>query len=139
MARGRRPAPVSVLLGQRLHFWTAGPNHQRALVGVKLEQAAGEVPVQVKVGHGGGTLEAQARILAKEFPRRELKVQGKELSCARLDVKETQKTKSKKTVEGSYWLSSQVPGLLVKSVAKVTEGKDVTETTVQTIKFEAKK
>ena len=68
-----------------------------------------------------------------------LKVQGKELSCARFDVKETQKTKSKKTVEGSYWLSSQVPGLLVKSVAKITEGKDVTETTVQTIKFEAKK
>jgi hypothetical protein len=68
-----------------------------------------------------------------------LKIQGKELSCARFDVKETQTLKSKRILEGSYWLSSQVPGLLVKSVTRVTEGKDVTETTVQTIKFEAKK
>ncbi len=68
-----------------------------------------------------------------------LKVQGKEFSCARFDIKETQRAKSKKTTEGSYWLSAQIPGLLVKSVLKVTEGKDVTETTIQTLKVEAKK
>jgi hypothetical protein len=68
-----------------------------------------------------------------------LKVQGKEFSCARFDVKETQRAKSKKTTEGSYWLSAQMPGLLVKSALKVSDGKDVTETTVQTLKFEAKK
>ena len=68
-----------------------------------------------------------------------LKVQGKELSCVRFDIKETQRTKARKTIEGSYWLSAQVPGLLVKSVLKVTDGKEVTETTVQTTKFEAKK
>lgn len=68
-----------------------------------------------------------------------LKVQGKDVSCARFDVKETQRAKSKKTSEGSYWLSAQIPGLLVKSVLKVTEGKDVTETTIQTLKFDVKK
>ena len=68
-----------------------------------------------------------------------LKVQGKELTCARFEAKETQAMKSKRTLECSYWLSSQVPGLLVKSAMKITEGKDVTETTVQTLKFEAKK
>lgn len=68
-----------------------------------------------------------------------LKVQGRELSCARFEVKDTQKVKSKKIVEASYWLSSQVPGLVVKSVSKSTENKESTETTVQVTKFEAKK
>jgi hypothetical protein len=68
-----------------------------------------------------------------------LKIQGKEFSCARFDVKETQTLKSKRIMEGSYWLSSQVPGLLAKSVTRVTDGKDVTETTIQTVKFDVKK
>jgi hypothetical protein len=69
-----------------------------------------------------------------------LKVHGKELSCAKFEARETQTTaRVKKGIEASLWLSSQVPGLLVKSVTRVTLGKEVTETTVQTVSFEAKK
>jgi hypothetical protein len=68
-----------------------------------------------------------------------VKVQGKDVPCARFDVKETQGAKTKRTLEGSYWLSSQVPGLMVKSATKVTQGTEVIETTVQTLKFEVKK
>lgn len=68
-----------------------------------------------------------------------IKVQGKELACARFDLKEVQGLKSKKSIEGSYWLSAQVPGLFVRSVRRVTENKETSETTVQVLQFDAKK
>ena len=43
------------LLGEKLKFFPAGPHHQRALVGLSLEQAPGKVPVELQLRHGKET------------------------------------------------------------------------------------
>jgi murein DD-endopeptidase MepM/ murein hydrolase activator NlpD len=70
------------LLGQRLRFFTAGPHHQRALVGLSLDQKPGTLPVQVEYVHGLGaeTLDASVEVQPKEFRKSELKVAPKFVS-----------------------------------------------------------
>lgn len=68
-----------------------------------------------------------------------LKVDGKDVECWRFDLTGTETAKKKRKLEGSYWLSAQVPGLLVKSHFKDVEDKTVVaETTVEVAKFERK-
>jgi murein DD-endopeptidase MepM/ murein hydrolase activator NlpD len=93
------------LAGQELHFFNAGPHHQRALVGLKLEQVPGELQLNVYMGDtapadGGppNALTTTARVLNKDFPKRELKVPSKYVSppkSARKQIAEDKKAVSK--------------------------------------------
>lgn len=66
------------LAGQRLRFFTAGPHHQRALVGLSLEQQPGELAVKVeRRGKGQPPLTATVTVRPKEFRKSELKVAPK--------------------------------------------------------------
>ena len=66
------------LVGTRLHFFTAGPHHQRALVGLTLEQEPGELAVKVdRRGKGVEPLTATVTVRPKEFRKSELKVAPK--------------------------------------------------------------
>jgi murein DD-endopeptidase MepM/ murein hydrolase activator NlpD len=66
------------LAGTRLHFFTAGPHHQRALVGLTLEQEPGELTVKVdRRGKGVEPLTATVTVRPKEFRKSELKVEPK--------------------------------------------------------------
>lgn len=76
------PGPAGLrgaLAGQKLHFFRAGPRHQRALVGLPLEQPAGKLEVDVEYRHGKDSqkLEQAVEIRAKEFRKSELKVAPK--------------------------------------------------------------
>ncbi|HLF93297.1 MAG TPA: hypothetical protein VJB14_07540 [Planctomycetota bacterium] len=68
-----------------------------------------------------------------------IKAAGQTLECARIDLTLTETRKKKRKVEGSYWLSEKVPGLLVRSRLRDTTDKVVTETTMDVVKFELKK
>ena len=70
------------LLGERLKFFTAGKKHQRALVGISLDQVPGPLKVDVEV-HRGKTVEMLSTtidIASKEFRKSELKVAPKFVS-----------------------------------------------------------
>ncbi|MBS2027250.1 MAG: M23 family metallopeptidase [Deltaproteobacteria bacterium] len=67
------------LLGEKLKFFTAGKKHQRALVGISLEQEPGPLKVEVEL-HRGKTVETLSTTIAiasKEFRKSELKVASK--------------------------------------------------------------
>ncbi len=102
---------------------------------------ADEVPGGLYDAGWGSTDDTTRSAITYGFKALEkLKVQGRELSCARFEARSTTIAKgSKRIVEGSYWLSELMPGLVVKSTTKTTEGKDTSETRVQITKFEAKK
>jgi hypothetical protein len=66
-----------------------------------------------------------------------VKAGDREVEAARFELLVTE-GKARKT-EGTCWLSSQVPGLLVRSRLKATVGREVAETFLEATKFEVKK
>jgi len=67
-----------------------------------------------------------------------LKVAGRDVECARYELAVREGTNTKK-FEGTYWLSSQVPGLLVRAWQKQIEGREMAETFIEVTRFESKK
>jgi murein DD-endopeptidase MepM/ murein hydrolase activator NlpD len=80
------------VVGMRLHFFSAGAHHQRALVALKLEQPAGDLPIAVDL-KGGEALETTAHVAAKEFPKRELTVKGKYVSPPKSEAQHIEQDK----------------------------------------------
>lgn len=66
-----------------------------------------------------------------------VKAGDREVEAARFELLAAE-GKTKKT-EGTCWLSSQVPGLLVRSRLKATVGREVAETFTEVTKFELRK
>jgi len=65
-----------------------------------------------------------------------LKIAGKDVPCVRFRYDYSAGKESKS--ESMYWLSGEMPGLLVRFRAKTTTGKLVTETGVEAVEFEKK-
>jgi murein DD-endopeptidase MepM/ murein hydrolase activator NlpD len=88
------PAALSgEVFGQNLHFFTAGPGHQRALVALKLDTKPATVPLAVAVkGHEG--LATTVKVAAKEFPKRELTVLSKFVSPPKSERKHIEEDKA---------------------------------------------
>lgn len=65
-----------------------------------------------------------------------VKVGKQTIVCARFDLKGKM---AKKKVSGTWWLSTQVPGLVVRSIYKETEGKKTVEKRITVTRYEAVK
>ena len=65
-----------------------------------------------------------------------VRVANQKIICARFDLKGKM---NKKKVSGTWWLSTQVPGLIVRSIYKETEGKKTTEKRIMVTEFESVK
>jgi len=68
-----------------------------------------------------------------------VKVGSQTLECAKIELSATETKKKKRKVEGTYWLSEKVPGLLVRSRVKDTTDKNATETSMDAAAFVLKK
>jgi len=68
-----------------------------------------------------------------------IKIGGNSYGCAKIELTATETAKTKRKIEGSYWISEAVPGFLVRSRIKDTVDKVTTETGMDVVKFEAKK
>jgi hypothetical protein len=65
-----------------------------------------------------------------------VKAAGQDVECARYELTAT--PGKGKRVEGTFWLSSRVPGLLVRSWLRQSEGREVEERFVEVTRFAAR-
>lgn len=68
-----------------------------------------------------------------------LKVGGQTVECARIELSATETKKKKRKIQGSYWISEKVPGLLVRSRLTDTVDRIASEMAMDVVKFELKK
>lgn len=68
-----------------------------------------------------------------------VKVGAQTIECAKIELSATETKKKKRKIQGTYWLSEKVPGLLVRSRVTDTVDRVANETSMDVIKFELKK
>jgi hypothetical protein len=67
-----------------------------------------------------------------------LKGAGRDLECSKFELTASETKKRRRKFEGTYWISPEVPGFLVKSVYRETLDKTSSETTVELQAFQAR-
>jgi hypothetical protein len=127
--------------GKQTKLYAVGPRKVQALL---REYTGGGLGGGVRVAFAdefpGGIVEVSVRgessgsYAFKAIEK--LKVDGQDVECFRYDLSIGD---GKKKVEGQFWLSSKVPGTIVKFLLRETDGKNTRETYAEVLKFETKK
>jgi murein DD-endopeptidase MepM/ murein hydrolase activator NlpD len=121
-------APLSgSVLGQDLHFFLAGPGHQRAFLALKLEQAPGAFVVQARAAADlpaeGAELSSTLNVAKKDFPRRELSVEGKFVNPPKKVKKQMEEDRA--AIDAAYAVPFG-PALFVGGLAEPRPGAAIT-------------